>query len=61
MNNKLKLSELLAIATWTCTLVESWLLLIKRIPVDVMSISFFVFYLLIAIFASAISSAKKEK
>ncbi len=53
-----KRSVILAYAGWTSVFVEGWLLLLRLIPIDGISLSFFVLFFVLAIMASVIYSSK---
>lgn len=44
-----KFSELLGVVTWASVLVESWMLLMRTLPVDALSITFLVLFFIIGI------------
>lgn len=52
-------SKVLAFAAWASVIIEAWQLLTRMIPSDFLTWGFFVFFLLLAIVASAISSPSK--
>lgn len=49
----------LAVLAWVSVFVLSWLLILRILPSDGLSWSFFVFFLLIALMASALASPRK--
>lgn len=53
-----KFSELFGLITWGSLIVESWLLLIRQLPLDNISIFFFVFFLILGITASSYGANK---
>lgn len=54
-------SHALAILAWASVFVLSWLLILRLIPSDGLSWSFFAFFLVLALVASAIASPTKIK
>lgn len=56
-----KPSATLAYAGWASVFVEAWLLLLRIIPSDVFSWTFFGIFLLIAVWASAIYTGNPKK
>ena len=56
---QIKPSHMLAIVAWASVFLEAWLFIKRQIERDPLNWTFFVFFLLIAIFSSAIASSKK--
>lgn len=56
---KPKLSELVAVMGWLSTFVSGWILFLRAVPADNLSATFFCFFLVVAILASAISMERK--
>jgi len=54
------LSQFLSIFGWLSVFAQSWLFILNLIPSNFNTWIFFVFFLLIAIFASAVSSENKR-
>lgn len=54
-----KPSQLLAFFGWVSVFVEGWFLVLRRIPSDALAWSFFAFFFIVAISASAIASPRK--
>ena len=52
-------SQVLTLIMWVSVLILSWLLITRQVPSDALSWLFWVFFLVIAIFASAVASSKK--
>lgn len=59
MNNQ-KPSHLLAALGWISVFFEAWLLIMRRIESDALSWGFFVFFFIIAFFASVMASAREK-
>lgn len=58
MNNRIpKPSTNLAVIAWACVILESWMLVLDAIPVDFKNSFFWVFFLIVALFASSVASA----
>lgn len=57
----LKPSAVLAYAGWASVFIEGWLLLLRTIPADGLSWSFFGLFFLVAVMASAVYSGKQNK
>jgi hypothetical protein len=60
MNNP-KQAHLLAAIAWISVFFEAWLLILRRIESDWLSWIFFVFFFVVAVLASAMASARREK
>ena len=57
---QIKPSHMLAIVAWASVFMEAWVFIRRQIERgDPLNWTFFVFFLLIAIFSSAIASSKK--
>ena len=61
MINWNKPSVVLAFATWGSLLALSWLLVLDRVPFDGVSAGGWIFFLLVAVVASAMTSSKRDK
>jgi len=51
-------SKVLAALMWASVIIEAWLLIIRRVPSDLVSWGFFVFFLLVAVVAPITSPSK---
>ena len=56
MNPPVKPSIFVSILSWLSVFSASWLILLRRLPSDWISWSFFAFFLIVAVFSSALSS-----
>lgn len=56
-----KPSAVLAYAGWVSVFVEAWLLLLRTIPADGLTWTFFAIFFVVAVMASAVYSGKPKK
>ena len=54
-------SIMLAFATWGSLFVLSWLLVLDRVPFDGVSAGAWIFFLLVAVVVSAMTSSRRDK
>ena len=55
-----KLSDFLALVAWISVFVLSWILVLRIIPFDLLSGSFWAIFFLVALFSSALASRDKR-
>lgn len=57
----MKLSHFLAFSSWVSTLASLWLLLLRYLPIDGITVVIVLFFLFVAVCSSAVASSSKIK